>query len=203
MISSHLTELPRMKWTMINSCNACKKNTKAAASTKMRTTLYLVYMPSLSMSNLAKLISLHKSHDTIKRHILALNHVAKVVPMDHLFHCQLTWEGNWTLQLAHKDVQCQIPLCIYPALQSWLYTERPACNSSLGPPQVSMVMDASDLRWEFQTSKGHQGQGSWDPATYSMHINDKEMMVPLLCFHQVPSVCNTLVCFQMDNYVTV
>lgn len=86
-------------------------------------------------------------------------------------------QSDWQLPIPPR-----LPSCMHPALSQGLRDigfDRPR----MGVPELFRA----------------PGSGVIGPATCSLYINAKELMVHLLCLHQVPSLCNTLVCFQMDK----
>ncbi|KAG0729379.1 hypothetical protein GWK47_030451 [Chionoecetes opilio] len=65
------------------------------------------------------------------------------------------------------------------------------------------MSDASDVGWGYQSSDGRQGFGGWSGVERRLHINIKELLVPLLFLRSNPIPEGTALCFEMDNMVAV
>ncbi|KAG0729434.1 hypothetical protein GWK47_003488 [Chionoecetes opilio] len=65
------------------------------------------------------------------------------------------------------------------------------------------MSDASDVGWGYQSSDGRQGFGGWSGVERRLHINVKELLVPLLFLRSNPIPEGTALCFEMDNMVAV
>ncbi|KAG0719101.1 hypothetical protein GWK47_051190 [Chionoecetes opilio] len=57
--------------------------------------------------------------------------------------------------------------------------------------------------WGYQSSDGRQGFGGWSGVERRLHINVKELLVPLLFLRSNPIPEGTALCFEMDNMVAV
>ena len=128
-----------------------------------------------------------------------------MVPLGRLWFCRLTLEGNRFFSAGDRDRLVPFPPGLHRRLSWWL---APGRLLSLVPwvdpePSVTVRTDASLTGWGFQASDGFQGQGLWTPELAALHINARELSVPLLYLRQVPSVRDRAIMFSLDNQVAV
>ena len=71
------------------------------------------------------------------------------------------------------------------------------------PPSLTLVTDASDLGWGYQSSEGHQGQGLWEDIMLRKHINVKELKAVYIAIRKEPTLRCQHVKVLTDNTTTV
>ena len=135
----------------------------------------------------------------------SLNFAAGILPPCRLFSRRLWWEGNRLFHHRSPDVLLPFPARLRRLLWRWL---RPGFLSAMVPwvpplPALSVVTDASDSGWGFQSSTGLQGAGLWSAVHRRLHINARELLVPVLFLLRHPHLRSVAVCFRMDSQVAV
>lgn len=85
-------------------------------------------------------------------------------------------DSNGIIHSSQRDFQLSIPSFLQ-ALHSWSHTGflKTSCSGWLSPPILYVTMDKLNFRWGFQTSSGHQGEGTWLPIHRGWHINTREL----------------------------
>lgn len=135
---------------------------------------------------------LQKLHQTLGTHTFTrqlrdsllgrLNFAADVVPLTRNFPRSL------------------LPLLHWWAQSQWLSSVAPWI---LPQPTLIIITDDSDSGWGLQSSNSLQAQGLWSPTQSQLHINARELLVPLLFLKKFPNVRDICVRFQLDNQVAV
>ena len=70
-------------------------------------------------------------------------------------------------------------------------------------PSVSLVTDASDWGWGFQTSLGHQGFGHWEGDWQLLDINVCELQSVYIALSRLPSLTGQSIQVLSDNAAAV
>ena len=134
----------------------------------------------------------------------SLNYAAEILPLGRLKLRRLLLEGNPWFMRFPRDKVINFPPRLRPLLRPWLRQGVLDVHVPWTPPRpsLSVVTDASDWGWGFQSSEGHQDQERWSEARSNLHINARELLVPLLFLQRVP-VQAIGIRFLIDNQVAV
>ena len=108
----------------------------------------------------------------------SLNHASLVVPLGRLRARRLLHEGAKTFGHLPRDTPVAFPGQLRTLLRWWWPKHRLAHTASWTnpPPFLTLTTDASNTGWGYQSSQGHQGQGTWLPHESRWHINAKELV---------------------------
>ena len=108
----------------------------------------------------------------------SLNHASLVVPLGRLRARRLLHEGAKTFGNRPRDTSVTFPGQLRTRLRWWWPKNRLRHTSSwtTQPPFLTLTTDASNTGWGYQSSRGHQGQGTWLPHESRWHINAKELV---------------------------
>lgn len=66
-----------------------------------------------------------------------------------------------------------------------------------------VTLDASSIRWGYQSSWDHQDSGAWNSADRLLHINVRQLIVSLFFLQENTNLENEAICFDMDNTTAV
>ena len=135
----------------------------------------------------------------------SLNHAAAIVPLGRLHTRRLLLESSLTFRSVGRDTPIPIPQKLQALLSWWTVPARlnhPAAWTT-PPPSLTLTTDASDAGWGFQSSSGHQGQGTWTLYQRSWHINIKELHTVLIALSAEPTIRDVTIQILSDNSTTV
>ena len=135
----------------------------------------------------------------------SLNFASQAVPLGRLWCRRLWWEGNRCFSPSRPLVLRPIPVHVRSLLRWWLHpgvldSSVPWCRPA---PHLDVYTDASDIGWGYQASSGLQGSGLWTHWDLEMHVNERELLVPLLFLRGHPHLRDLHICFHLDSMVAV
>ena len=135
----------------------------------------------------------------------SLSHASTTVPLGRLRTRRLLVEGQVFLKLQDRDTPVPFPRSTTPYLKWWLNEGRLRHKAPWvdPPPFLDLTTDASNQGWGYQSSLGHQGQGTWDRTMDRAHINTKELMTVWLALMQEPDIRDGVILALSDNTTTV
>ena len=107
----------------------------------------------------------------------SLNHAGLIVPLGRLRTRRLLHEGAKSFADMPRDTPIHFPQRLKSLLRWWAPPNRLSYSTkwTVAPPFLSLTTDASNGGWGYQSSQGHQGQGTWLPSEARWHINAKEL----------------------------
>ena len=107
----------------------------------------------------------------------SLNHASLVIPLGRLRARRLLLEGSGTFRDMPRDSPVPFPRRLRNLIQWWSRPGQLAHTATWTSPApfLTLTTDASDTGWGYQSSRGHQGQGTWTPSESAWHINLKEL----------------------------
>ena len=99
-------------------------------------------------------------------HMGSLNHASLIVPLGRLRARRLLHEGFVAFKDLPRDSPVPFPRCLKIFLRWWSTPNRLDHSASWTSPTpfLTLTTDASDKGWGYQSSQGHQGQGTWLPS---------------------------------------
>ena len=135
----------------------------------------------------------------------SLNFYAEVLPLGRLHFRRLVQTVNATIPMYPRDVPLPVPQTIPELLGDWLLvTKHPRSTPWVSPlPNIRVNSDASNIGWGYQSNWGHQASGHWSTEEHDLHINLKELLIPLFFLQETILPRGTAVCFDMDNTAAV
>ena len=107
----------------------------------------------------------------------SLNHAGLIIPLGRLRARRLLLEGAKIFMDLPRDSPVPFPRRLRNLLRWWSQKGRLSYSASwINPaPFLTLTTDASNAGWGYQSSLGHQGQGTWLPSETAWHINSKEL----------------------------
>ena len=134
----------------------------------------------------------------------SLNHACEVVPYGRLRLRRLILEARTVFRSKNRDSVTPFP----PRLRSLLKWWSPKRLSAEAkwmqePSSLTLVTDASDHGWGYQSSEGHHGQGLWDSQARKRHINWKELQVIYIAMDKEKDILNHHIRVLTDNTSTM
>ena len=107
----------------------------------------------------------------------SLNHASLIIPLGRLRARRLIFEGSGTFRDLPRDSPVPFPRRLKNLLQWWSKPGRLSHTAAWTAPApfLTLTTDASDRGWGYQSSRGHQGQGTWLTSEATHHINSKEL----------------------------
>ena len=107
----------------------------------------------------------------------SINHAGLIVPLGRLRARRLILEGSSIFGGLPRDSPTPFPRRLRSLLRWWSSPGRLSHTATwtTPTPYLTLTTDASDTGWGYQSSRGHQGQGTWLPSERSYHINTKEL----------------------------
>ena len=135
----------------------------------------------------------------------SLNFAAVVVPLGRLRLRRLILEGRRVFNSVDRDRLVRFPQRLRNLLRWWLRASRLDSVTPWipPPPSVTVVTDATDIGWGFQTSERHQESGLWTEEWRLQHINMRELQVVYIALSRIPSLAGRSIQVLSDNMAAV
>ena len=111
----------------------------------------------------------------------SLSFAAEVTPLGRLRLRRLIRVVNTAVPISRRDEALPVPRPAYPLLRFWL--DECSLPTTVPwrppPPSLRVTSDASDVGWGFQSDQGHQEFDGWTEQERILHINVRELLIPL------------------------
>lgn len=133
----------------------------------------------------------------------SLNYAVDIVSLDDLHLRRLILEGISLFSTRDRDQIVLFPWCLRYLHWWWLLGD---CLHSVIPlvlwnPSLTVMTDASDGGWGFQTSEGNQEFGRWTKQWSKKDINIWDLQTIKIALKNIPGVINKTIHMLSDNSI--